>query len=129
MKASKTNYGLKKYITQLNRQRQLLRTHPTYHLKTDDFVRWWEEIGQFFCVFAKLFWQYFVITGKLLIRDGYITNAKWKATSFKYSFIVYTVSSKGITFLENARKGLVGDVWETLSTDMYRLLKCSKPSQ
>lgn len=50
-----------------------------------------------------------------------------KSAGFKFS--VYGITPKGIYFVEQAQTNSVNDIWETLTTDMYRLLKCSKPSQ
>lgn len=62
----------------------------------------------------------------MLCRDDYIAELKLNSL-FKCS--VYGITNKGIELVERAQRGLVGDIWETLTTDMYRLLKCSKPSQ
>lgn len=47
----------------------------------------------------------------------------------RFTYSVYGITKKGIELVERAQRGLVGDIWETLTTDMYRLLKCGKPSQ
>lgn len=45
IRASETKLGIQKYVKQLMKQKIVYRTHPTCGLKTDDTVRWWQEIG------------------------------------------------------------------------------------
>lgn len=68
----------------------------------------------------------FIFTAKLLIRDNYLVDMK-KQIGFKYS--VYGITERGKQFLNKAQRNGANDIWEMLTTDMYRILKCSKPSQ
>lgn len=52
IRESRTKTGIRKYVKQLMKQKNISRTHPTCGLKTNDTERWWQEIG---LRFLKLF--------------------------------------------------------------------------
>lgn len=124
--SSSKRFGIKKYIAQLMQQKNVSRTHPTCGLKTNEMVRWWEQIGAgtrfYLFVLCKC-----LLSANFLKKSGYISD--FKVNNANFSGSVIRITEKGIAFVRKAESGVRDDVWEAPTTDMYRLLKCSKPSQ
>lgn len=76
MKNSKVKYGLKKYVIEVNKDKEQYRTHPTYTLKVNDSIRWWQEMGEIFFLFLRMFSYFFNYSAILNTRWLHRRNEK-----------------------------------------------------